>query len=323
MWRHHSLVVIVASLILFASQAGTQESMHRVAVLANMWFPELLQGWLEGLREHGYVDGQNLQIEYRDFQGRADRIPALLAELIAFRPEIIVTGTSVSALAIREAAPAIPLVFVGLGDPVGLGLAESLSHPGGNATGTSGLVPERFIGKELQLLKEFVPQASRMAVLINPTMAAHRLELPKLLEFERQLGVELITVEASTPDQFEAAFETAHKQGAEAIQVLDGPLPSAHSVEVVGLAQRYRLPASYLARQYVLKGGLMSYGPSDTDKYRRAGAYIDKILKGEKPGDLPVEQPTRFQLIVNLNTAKALGVRVPPSILAQADEVIE
>ena len=187
----------------------------------------------------------------------------------------------------------------------------------------SGLVPEGFIVKQLQLLKEFVPQASRIAVLVNPTMAAHRLELPKLPEFERQLGVELMTVEVSTPDQYEVAFEKAHTQGAAAIQVLDGPLPAGHAPEVVGLAARYRLPSMYMARQYVLKGGLLSYGPSDTDKYRRAGAYVDKILKGEKPGDIPVEQPTRFQLIVNLNTAKALGVTVPPSILAQADEMIE
>jgi putative ABC transport system substrate-binding protein len=323
MWRHRSLAVIVAGLILFASQAGAQQPIHRVAVLANMWFPELRQGWLQGLREHGYIEGQNLQIEYRDFQGRADRIPALLAELIAFRPEIIVTGTSVSAIAIREAAPAIPMVFVGLGDPVGLGLVESLSHPGGNATGTAGLVPEGFIGKQLQLLKEFVPQASRMAVLINPTVPAHRLDLPKLPEFERQLGVELITVEVSRPDQYEAAFEKAHAHAAEAIHVWDGPLQSAHSPEVVGLAARYQLPSMYMTRHYVLEGGLLSYGPSETDKYRRAGAYIDKILKGEKPGDLPVEQPTRFQLIVNLNTAKALGITVPPSILALADEVIE
>jgi putative ABC transport system substrate-binding protein len=315
--------VIAASLILFVSEALGQQPVHRIAVLGNMWFPELRQAWLEGLRERGYVEGQNLQIEFRDFQGRADRIPALLAELIAFRPEVIVTGTSVSAIAIREAAPTIPLVFVGLGDPVGLGLVKSLSHPGGNATGTSGLVPEGFIGKQLQLLEEFVPQASRMAVLIDPTMSAHRLELPKLPETGRRLGLELVIVEASKPDQFEGAFETAHKQGAEAIHVWDGPLPAAHSVEVVGLAARYRLPSMYMARRYVLEGGLLSYGPNQTDKYRRAGAYVDKILRGEKPGDLPVEQPTRFELIVNLKTAKALGITVPPSILAQADEMIE
>lgn len=224
MGRHRASAAIAAILLLFASQAAGQQPVHRIAVLGNLWFPEMRQAWLEGLREHGYVEGQNLQIEFRDFQGRPDRIPALLAELIAFGPEIIVTGTSVSAIAIREAAPAIPMVFVGLGDPVGLGLVESLSHPGGNVTGTSGLVPEEFTGKQLQLLKEFVPQASRMAVLIDPTMSASRLELPKLPEAGRRLGLELVIVEATKPDQIEEAFETAHKQGAEAINVSNGSL---------------------------------------------------------------------------------------------------
>lgn len=257
------------------------------------------------------------------FRGRAELIPALLAELMAFGPEIIVTGNSVSATAVHAAAPPIPMVFAGPGDPVGLGLVESLAHPGGNVTEIAGMVPEGFTGKQLQLLRELVPQASRIAVLINPTMSAHQRELQKLPASQRQLGIELIVVEASKPDQYEAAFETARARGAEAIHVWNGPLPFAHSAEIARLATRYQLPSMYLERRYVLDGGLLSYGVSSADLYRRAGAYIDKILKGEKPGDLPVEQPTRFELIVNLKTANALGITVPPLILAQADEVIE
>jgi putative tryptophan/tyrosine transport system substrate-binding protein len=322
MWRHRSLAVIAASLILFASQAGAEKQLHRIGYLGNIPDPKIIQAWLQGLHEHGYVEGQNLQIEYRWVQGEK-QVPALIAELIASNPEIIVTSQSNPAIMIHTTAPSIPLVLVGVGDPVGLGLVESLRHPGGNVTGISGLVPERFTGKQLQLLKELVPQASRIAVLIDPTMSAHQRELQRLPEAGRQVGVELIIVEASRPDQYEAAFEKAHAQGAEAIQVWNGPLPFVHSAEIAKLAARYRLPAIYLQRRYVEDGGLLSYGMNQADILRRGGAYVDKILKGEKPGDIPVEQPTRFELIVNAKAAKELGLTVPSSILAQADEVIE
>jgi putative ABC transport system substrate-binding protein len=240
------------------------------------------RAWLQGLHEHGYVEGQNLQIEYRYFQGRSEQVPALIAELIAFDPEIIVTSITNPAITIHTTAPSIPLVFLGLGDPVGLGLVESLAHPGGNVAGISGLVPEGFAGKQLQLLKDLVPQASRIAVLIDPTMSAHQPELRRLPEAGRQLGVELITVEARGPDQYEAAFEKAHAQGAEAIHVLNGPLPFFHSAEIAKLAARYRLPAMYLERRCVEDGGLLSYGMNSADILRRAGAYIDKDPQGRK-----------------------------------------
>jgi putative tryptophan/tyrosine transport system substrate-binding protein len=323
MRRHRALAMIAACLILFASQAGGQQPVHRVGVLGATESPENAQSWLEGLRERGYVVGGNLQIEYRYSQGRTEQIPALVAELVAFGPEVIVANGTPNAVAVHAGVPTIPLVFVAVGDPVAVGLVESLAHPSGNVTGFSTVVPEGFVGKQLQFLKALVPQASRIAVLINPTNPVHRPELPRLPEIGRLLGVELVVVEASKPDQLETAFEAAHTQGAQAIHVLGDPLIFTHSAKVVELAARYRLPAMYLNRRNVQHGGLMSYGPDNVDFWRRAGAYVGRILKGERTGDLPVEQPTRFDLIVNLKTAAALGITVPPSILAQAEEVIE
>ncbi len=215
------------------------------------------------------------------------------------------------------------MVFLTVADPIGLGLVKSLAHPGGNVTGLATFEPEAFIAKQLQILKEFVPRASRIAVLINPTYQMHQLALRKLREAERVLGVQLIVVEASSSDQYETAFEKAHAQGAEAIHIWNGPLVFKNSAKIVGLAARYQLPAMYIEPQYVVNGGLVSYAPRSADFWSGAAVYVDKILKGEKPGDLPVQQPTRYYLTVNLKTAKALGVTVPPSLLGQADEVIE
>jgi len=323
MRRHRALAVIAASLILFASQAQGQQPVHRVGVLAVTEGPEEPRAWLEALRERGYVVGRNLQIEYRYSQARTERIPALVSELVAFGPEVIVAVNTPNAVAVHANAPTVPLVFVGVADPVAVGLVESLAHPGGNVTGFASTVPEGFGGKQLQLLKDLVPQASRIAVLINPTNPIHPREQAKLLGLGRLLGVELIVVEASKPDQLETAFATAREQGAEAIHVFGDPLIFIHSAKVVGLAAHYQLPAMYFLRQNVLDGGLLCYGPNRVDLWRRAGTYVDKILKGERAGDLPVEQPTRFELVVNLKTAAELGITVPPSILAQADEVIE
>ena len=321
--RHRSLAVIATGFTLFASQAEGQQPVHRVGVLMATETPERTQALLEGLGERGYVVGRNLQIEYRYSQGRNEQIPALLAELVAFGPEVIVANGTPNAVAVHASAPTIPLVFVDVGDPVAVGLVESLAHPSGNVTGFSTVVPEGFVGKQLQFLKEVVPKASRIAVLINPTNPVHRPELPRLPEIGRLLGVELVVVEATKPDQLEAAFETAHTQGVEAIHVLGDPLIFIHSAKVASLAARYRLPAMYLNPRNVQDGGLMSYGPNNLGRWRGVAAYVDKILKGEKPGDLPVQYPTRFDLIVNLKTAAELGITVPPSILAQANEVIE
>jgi ABC-type uncharacterized transport system substrate-binding protein len=318
-----ALAVIAASLILFASQAGGQQPVHRVGVLAVTERLEMMEEWLEGLRERGYVVGGNLQIEYRYSEARTEQIPALAAELVAFGPEVIVAESTPNAVAVRAAAPTIPLVFVNVGDPVAVGLLESLAHPGGNVTGFALILAEGFTGKQLQFLKAIVPQASRIAVLFNPTNPGAQRERAKLPDIGRLLEVELFVVEASKPDQFEMAFETAHIQGAEAINVFGDQLSLIHRAKVVELAARYRMPAMYYNPVTVRDGGLISYGPNRVGHWRGAGTYVGKILKGEKPGDLPVAQPTRYELIVNLKTAAALGITVPPAILALADEVIE
>jgi len=316
-------LAVAATLALSISASGAEEPVHRIGVLGNVENPEATRIWLDGLRERGWVEGTNLRIEYRRYQGRNEQIPALAAELVAFRPEVIVTVASPAAAAIHAAAPTIPLVFVSVGDPIALGLVDGLAHPGGHATGFATLSPEGFMGKTIQLLKQMVPGASRIAQFINPSNPMIRRFLKDNAEIEKQLGVKLIVVEASAVDQFEAAFGAAVKQGAEAIHVGSDPLTFAHSAEIVALAARYHLPAFYLERRYVLDGGLFCYGPHLEDQWRDAAGYVDKILRGEKPADLPVQQPTRYYLTINLKTAATLGITVPPSLLRVADEVIE
>jgi putative ABC transport system substrate-binding protein len=323
MGRHRASAAIAATLLLFAPQAGGQQPVHRVGVLVQSEIPEQAEAWPRGLREHGWVEGENIQVDYRYYSDRAESIPALAAELAALKPEVIVAVGPVPARAVRGATSTVPLVFLGIADPIGLGFVESLARPGGNATGIATLVPEGFNGKQLQVLKELVPRASRIAVLSNPDNPMHRRSTSGLLEIGRQLDVNFIVVEASGLEQAEAAFDVASKQGAGAIQIWGDPYILVRSSEIVALAARYRLPAGYLFRQNVLDGGLVSLGPNFADLWLRVGDYVDKILRGARPADVPVWQPTGYHLAVNLKTANALGITVPPSILAQADEVIE
>jgi len=321
MWRHRSLAAIVASSILYASQAWGQQAVHRVAVLASTETPENVEAWMDGLRERGYVIGQDLRIEYRYFRGRYDQLPALLAELVAFGPEVIVTSTSNSAVAIHAAAPTIPLVFLTVADPVALGLVQSLAHPGGNVTGLATVVPEGIIGKHLQFLKDLVPRAYRIAVLFNPAEKMHQIALQRLPRTIAGFGV------CDRRGQRAGSICGSLRKGARTGCRCDPRLERSARVSSFGrdrwAAARYNLPAMYFDRRYVLDGGLISYAVSQADSWRRAAVYVDKILKGENPGDLPVQQPTGYDLIVNLKTAKALGITVPPSILALAGEVIE
>jgi putative ABC transport system substrate-binding protein len=275
----------------------------------------------QGLRELGYVEGQTIALEVRWAEGRNERIPELVAELVGLKMDVLVTGSSVAALAANKATRTIPIVMVGA-DPVGLGVVASLGRPGGNVTGLS-IFNEGIIGKRLELLKELVPGLARVAVLRNPIVAAHATFWQETEVAARTLGVTLQPIEVRGPEDFEAAFAAATRGNAQALIAFDDNATLAHRPRISALAASSRLPAMYGFREFPDEGGLMSYGPSLVDLYRRAATYVDKILKGAKPADLPVEQPTKFELVINRKTANALGLTVPPTLLAQADEVIE
>ena len=254
----------------------------------------------ESLRGHGWIEGKNLIIDYRYFEGHAERIPALAAELVALKPDLLIATNTQTAVALKSATASIPIVFVAVADPVRLGLVQSLSRPGGNMTGLSLFVPGNFTGKAIETLREMVPTASKIAILVNPGNPIHRLivaeELPQIA---RNLGVALPVVEATTAEELDIAFASAAAQHADAIIVFGDALTVNNAPRVTALAAKHRLPASYLYRQFATNGGLISYGPDIADLFLRAGGYVDKILKGTKPSDLPVEQPTKFELVIN------------------------
>jgi putative ABC transport system substrate-binding protein len=275
----------------------------------------------QGLRELGYVEGQTIALEVRWAEGRSERIPELVAELVGLKMDVLVAGSSLAALAANKATRTIPIVMVAA-DPVGLGLVASLGRPGGNVTGLS-FFSEAIIGKRLELLKELVPALARVAVLRNPMVAAHATFWQETEVAARKLGVTLQPIEVRGPEDFEAAFAAATRGNAQALIHFDDALTLAHRPRIVALAASSRLPAMYGFREFPDEGGLMSYGPSFVVLFRRAATFVDKILKGAKPADLPVEQPTKFELVINRKTANALGLTVPPTLLAQADDVIE
>jgi putative ABC transport system substrate-binding protein len=252
-----------------------------------------------------------------------DRLPAVAAELVALTPELIVALGPNTALALKSATTTIPIVFVAVYDPVAIGLVQSLSRPGGNITGLATTVPGGSVGKSIEILREPVPSAEKIAILVNPDNSGHRQILAEEVPRTAQnLGVALPTVEATKAEELDVAFASAVAQRADAMVVFGDYLTIFQAPRVVALAAEHHLPAIYLFRQFA-KGGLVVYGPELADIWRRAGSYVDKILKGTKPSDLPVEQPIKFELVINMKTAKALGLTVPPSLLIRADEVIE
>jgi putative ABC transport system substrate-binding protein len=280
--------------------------------------------WQESLRDHGWIDGKNVIIDYRYWEGHAERIPSLAAELVALRPDLLVSSGPQATVALKSATATIPIVFVSVADPVGLGLVQSLSRPGGNITGLATMVPDDFLAKRIQILQDLAG-ASKIALLVNPgNQMQHKLITAELLDrIARNLGVALLTVEATTPEEIDAAFASAAAQHADAIVDVGDTLTILEAPRVIALAAKYHLPANYLYRLFVDQGGLLFYGPDLADLFRRTADYVDKVLKGMKVADLPVEQPAKFELVINMKTIKALGLTVPPSILARADEVIE
>jgi putative tryptophan/tyrosine transport system substrate-binding protein len=289
--------------------------------------PHLREAFRQGLRDLGYVEGRNLVIEYRDAEGRFERIPALAAELVALKVDVIVTegGNTAVPVAAKQATRTLPIVFASASDPVASGLVTSLARPGDNVTGLSSFTTE-LVGKRLELLTQSVPGVGQIAVLWLPGALGERTDKEMLTGAEvaaRGLGVRLQFVEARAPADFDRAFSDMTKARAGALTLLPSNLFRREHRRLLDLAARHRLPAVYPWRDFVDAGGLMSYGASLTDSSRRAATYVDKILKGAKPGDLPVEQPTKFELVINLKTARTLALTIPPSVLSRADQVIE
>ena len=277
--------------------------------------------FVERLRELGWIDGRNVTIEYRWGEGRDERFAEIAAEFVRLKVDVIVTLGTQPVLAAKQATAHVPIVFAAAGDPVGTGLVASLARPGSNLTGLSLQAPD-LAGKRLELLREVIPSLRRVAVLINVGNVAAVRELGEVQAAARTLGLEVITLEIRRAEDIAPAIE-ALKSRTEVLYVPSDPLFTPNRIRINTLALSARLPTIFFERDYVDAGGLMSYGPNRSDMFRRAAELVDKILRGAKPGDLPVEQPTKFELVINLKTAKALGLDVPHSLLARADEVIE
>jgi putative tryptophan/tyrosine transport system substrate-binding protein len=286
----------------------------------------LVQAFQQGLRDLGYIEGQNITIEYRytdvALQGHTELFPRLAAELIRLKPDVLVVSVTEAALAAKNATSTIPIVMVSVPDPVAAGLVTSLARPGGNVTGLSRQTRD-LIGKTFQILTEALPGTARVDLLANPTDPLSSTMVGDATEAAKLLGVRLKIVEARAPAEFEGAFARMHADRAGAVLVVGGAGFYLNRAQIVGLAVRYRLPSVFQNREFVEAGGLLSYAPNTAANYQRAAVFVDKILKGAKPADLPVEQPTTFKLVINLKTAKTLGLTIPPSVLARADEVIQ
>jgi putative tryptophan/tyrosine transport system substrate-binding protein len=283
----------------------------------------LFEAFRQGLREHGYVDGQSIVLERRFGENRTERISEVGAELVRLKVDVIVTATDVGIAAVKQRTQTIPIVMANSTDPVETEFVASLAHPAGNITGLSMTAPE-LSGKRLELLKEVVPGLSRVAIIWNPDVRGAVLEYKETESAARSLRLRLHSVEVRRADDLNRAFSVLANGRAQALIVVAlSPLIFANRDQIVSLARKHRLPSMYGGREFADAGGLMAYGPSSTDLWRRAATYVDKILRGAKPGDLPVEQPTKFEFVINLKTAKALGLTIPQALLQRADQVLE
>jgi putative tryptophan/tyrosine transport system substrate-binding protein len=280
------------------------------------------EAFAQGMRELGYVEGRNLTVEYRWAARKEERLPELAAELVRLKVEVIVTAAAPAIEAAKRATSTIPIVMATAADPVGSGLVASLARPGGNVTGLSALSTD-LAGKRLQLARELVPKASRVAVLAHHGTSATRLFLEEMRVAAQQMEVQLVVQEVQAADDLPGAFAAMQRERAQALVVQITPFSADNARRIVELAAQYRLPAMYDVRSFVDAGGLVSYGPSLPEMFRRAAFYVDRILKGAKPADLPIEQPTKFEMVINLKTATALGLSIPQSLLVRADQVIE
>jgi putative ABC transport system substrate-binding protein len=276
----------------------------------------------EGLRDLGYVEGRNILIEYRWAEGKYERFPALIAELIALKVDVIVTAGTPAALAVKKATTSIPLVMIAVGDPVGTGLVASLARPGGNITGLTSIAPD-LEGKRLELLGEVIPGVSHIAVLWNSASPSQVIQEKEVQAAAQVLRMRVLSLGVRTPEEIENAFSVIVRERPGALLVLADRLFLHHRARIMDFAAKHRLPGVHAYRELVEAGGLMSFGPSYAGMHRRAAYYVDKILKGSKPADLPVERPATFELVINLKAAKALGLTIPPSLLLRADQVIQ
>jgi putative ABC transport system substrate-binding protein len=324
----HKVFGFALSAMLFAlslsAHAQQPKKIPRIGVLAGGSAPSVaarVEAFRRGLRDLGYVEGKNIIIDYRYADGKSDRLPALAAELLRLKADILVTTGSFSTRAAKQTTAAIPIVMANDDDPVGSGFAASLARPGGNITGLSTLSPE-VAGKRLELLKEIVPKLTRVAFVGDVTRPGAAQALREMNVVADAFGIQMQYVEARTTNDIETAIRAAIKERADALLLLGSPVLNSRRKEIAELAVKAQLPAIYPNWDFVDDGGLMSYGVSYVDLSRRAATYVDKILKGAKPADLPIEQPTKFELVINLKAAKQIGLTIPPNVLARADRVI-
>ncbi len=322
MERRTFMALVLGGLLAAPLSAEAQAGkVYRIGLLSTFENSRTWEAFLQGLRELGWAEGKNVVTERRFSEGKQERFRDLAPGLVRLNVDVIVTSGTPATLAAKNATTTIPIVMTAVGDPVGAGLVGSLARPGGNITGLSLLNPATS-GKRVELLKEILPGATRLGVLGNPTNPWTALMVREIEVMARTLGMQLQRLEVERPTDFEAAFGAATRGRAAALLVLEDPFMNPYIPTIVGLAAKSRLPAAYGFREFVDAGGLMSYGANAPDLWRRAATYVDRILKGTKPADLPVAQPTKFELVINLKTAKALGLTIPSSLLARADEVI-
>jgi len=322
--RRAFLAVVAAGVVARPAVAHAQQParIHRLGILSLRSGPdETDEAFIQGLRELGHVEGRSIAIEYCWAGGKPERLPEMAAELVRLNVDLIVTQGTLPSEAAKRATPSLPIVFVGVGDPVGSGLVASFGRPGGNLTGLTILSTE-LAGKRLHLLHELLPRANRVAVLAHRPASPTPILIRELRAAVQQFGIQITAQEIDTAADLSSAFAAMQREPAQALIVQQNPITTENARPIADLAAQHRLPAIYYRRNFVEAGGLMSYGTDGTAVYRRPATYVDKILKGVKPADLPVEQPTKFEFVINLKAAKALGLTIPPALLVRADQVI-